>query len=54
MLVAQPEEHCSNPVTTKRMPRLDEPLSPVPAGGAQRADAEMVEARAYYSTKMCA
>jgi len=37
--VAQPEEHCINPVATKRMPRLDEPLSPVPAGGAQSADA---------------
>jgi len=38
-LVAQPEEHCSNRVATKRMPRLDEPLSPVPAGGAQCSDA---------------
>jgi len=47
MPVAQPEEHCSNPVTTKRMQRLDEPLSPVPAGGAQHADA-----CAYYSTNM--
>jgi len=34
MLVAQPEEHCSNPVATKRMLRLDEPLSPVRAGSA--------------------
>jgi len=39
MLIARPGEHCSNPVTTKQMPRLDEPLSPVPAIGAQRADA---------------
>jgi len=37
MPVAQPEEHCSNPVATKRMPRQDEPLSHVPAGGAKRA-----------------
>jgi len=38
MPVAQLEEHCSNPDATKQMPRLDEPLSPVPAKGAQRAD----------------
>jgi len=34
MPVAQPEEQCSIQVVTKRMPRLDEPLSPVSAGGA--------------------
>ena len=36
---AQPGEHCSSPVATKRMLRLDEPLSPVPASGEQRAHA---------------
>jgi len=39
MPVARSEEHCSNPVATKGMPRLDEPLSPVPVSGAQRANA---------------
>jgi len=39
MPVTQPKEHCSNPVATKRMPRLDKPIFPVPACGAQRADA---------------
>jgi len=52
MLVAQPEEHYSNPVATKRMLRLDDSLSPAPAGGAQRAVTAMVEARAYYLINM--
>jgi len=52
MPVAQTEEHCSNPVATKRMPRLEEPLSPDPAGGAQRADSQMVEAHVHYSTNI--
>jgi len=41
--VAQPEEHSSSPVVTKRLPRLD----------AQNAQTlQMVKARAYCSTNM--
>jgi len=49
---AQPEEHCSNPVTTKQMPRLVKPylLSQLVAHSAQTP--QMVEARVYYSTNM--
>ena len=42
MPVAQPEEYCNNLVAAKRKPKLDEPLSPIPAGGAQRADAAII------------
>jgi len=52
MPVAQPEEHCSNPVATKRMPRLDELLILSQPAALSAQTPQMVEARAFYSTNM--